>query len=98
MKNNDLSLGAITKPINVFLSRFHFVTFFVIALGGLAAATFLFYSQIDASQTIATPESIETTMPDFDAATIKRLNELKESDDANSLEFPTNQRINPFVE
>ena len=97
MKNN-LDLSSIIKPINDFLARFHLVTFVVVVVGGLSAATFLFYEQIFASQDIVDSESIETTMPDFDKATIERLNELKQSSETSTLEFPSDQRVNPFTE
>lgn len=97
-KDNSLNLDMIIKPISYFFGRFHLVTFVVVVLGGLALTTYLFYSEIVASQVVDDSESIEVTMPDFDADTITRLDELKQSDQATDLVFPSDQRINPFAE
>lgn len=97
MKKNDLTLDMITKPLGAFLNRFHLVTFVIIVVGSLAAATYLYYNQIIAAEDTTNATSVEP-MPNFDTATIDQLNQLKDTNEATDLVLPDNQRINPFME
>lgn len=93
----DLSIQAIGKLFSRALLRFHIITYAVIVTAGLSVIIY-FVSQIviNASEP---PISTETIHAGFDKDTIEQLESLsKRSTDGKPLEFPADQRINPFSE
>ncbi len=93
----DLSTAQLLKGYSRFFHRYHFIVFVVTAVGGLAIVVFLLNQTIqtstDLTQNTETPQATS-----FDTATIKRLEELKQTGGSEPLQLPANTRINPFVE
>lgn len=95
MKSTNLSGTLAFIPRG--LMRYHVVIFFVVALGGLSVFIYLLYGTI--APNIVRPEPQSVTSQPFDRATIDRLESLNQkSGDGRPLNFPDNQRINPFSE
>ena len=75
-----------------FLHRYHVVMFTLLAVGGLAFATFRLYSVVTAAPTTTTTQ----TVGNFDQATIDKINNLRASDEEmQPLKLPSG-RTNPF--
>lgn len=93
----EVSTTQLLSGYSRFFHRYHFVLFVVTALGGLAIIVFMLNQTLQTSTDLT--QSTETPqIGGFDQATIDRLKELKQTDSSESLRFPANQRINPFVE
>ena len=94
---NNLDIKDLGPIISRAFRRFHIVLFAVIALGGISLLVFSAY-QIVVS-VIDPGEPAVSTQASFDQATIQRLESLSEkSGTSRPLNFPENQRINPFSE
>lgn len=93
----EVSTSQLLHGYSRFFHRYHFVLFVVTALGGLAIVVFLLNQTIQTStDTTANAEAIQQSV-NFDQATIKQLEELKQTGSSDPLKFP-NRRINPFIE
>lgn len=88
----DINLNALFESLVRALHRYHVVIFAIIALGGLATATF-FLSRI---LTPAPTTSTATTATAFDTATINKLKSLRGSNDASTPLVKPAGRTNPF--
>jgi hypothetical protein len=93
----DISLTNIKKGLSRFIARFHIVLFTVTILGGLAVIILLLYNVILTSvdSNGYTPESKSA---DFDQATIKRIEQLRTSNESDGQLDLSQGRTNPFVE
>lgn len=96
--NLNLSFGAIKQKLFAFLHRSHVLIFSFVVLGGLVVAILMLNGVVVQSGD-AGGYSSATTNAAFDQDTIKRIEELKTSDEKdNDLNLSNGQRINPFVE
>ncbi|RYX79182.1 hypothetical protein EON76_00465 [bacterium] len=94
----DASLSSLTVPINKFFGKYH-LTIFLTTLGLLlAVAVFLLTLTLQdtpATDSATSPETISRT---FDNDTIKKIENLRRSDESpQSVTFPA-PRTSPFVE
>jgi len=96
-KSLNFSLKTIKKSLYIFLHRFHVVLFVIVILGGLVIAIFLLNETVVTSGESGdyTPATNSTS---FDQATIKRIEELKTSNQGGGNLDLSGRRINPFVE
>jgi len=92
----DISFSKIKDALGRFIGRFHIVIFVVVALGGLAVIVFLLYNVILTANDSSgyTPN---TNSANFDEATIKRIDQLRTRNEADS-QLDLSGRANPFVE
>lgn len=90
----DLSLTALTHGLSRLLHRYHIIIFTLVVVGGLAAATFALYEELNApADQTSTP-----TATKFDTATMKKIESLRgPNDPASPLILPAG-RTNPFQE
>ncbi len=99
MNLKDVRIPPIHLYISRFFGRFHVVAFTVVFLGGLAAITYVLNEVVTSSSESDSNTTISQEMPDFDQTTIERVTNLKQSaGEIKTLNFPSNQRKNPFIE
>lgn len=97
MKNNSISKSL--KPIVNIFRRYNVTVFIVTMVAGLVFAVYTLTSILTAPAT--SPDlggSSHNLKGSFDNDTIKRLNNLKSSDQNSSTQTPTTGRISPFSE
>ena len=93
-----LSLITIKKSLTTFLHRFHVMIFVVVVLGGTITMILLLNGIIvrsSDSDGYVAPNASNAT---FDQATIKKIEDLKTSDQGSGDLDLSNGRTNPFVE
>lgn len=93
---NDLSLTGIKQGFAHVLGRYHIVIFVIVVLGGLAAAIFSLNNTLNASS--KDTDYSPSLSSSFDQQTIKRINQLKTTDESSSPLDLSHGRTNPFVE
>lgn len=92
---NTTTSNTLLSPIWKVLHRFHVIIFVVIVFGSLSVATFFLYTTIIKSSEV-TPV---TTNASFDAETIKKVNELKTTEEQKTApKEPPKSARNPFYE
>lgn len=93
---SDISIDPkrFTAAFFAFIHRYHIIIFACIVLGGLAAATFTLYETAMSAQSVTQKRS-QTT---FDPATIKKIENLRYSTEAESSLVLPEGRTNPFEE
>lgn len=92
-----LDTRSIGKQFSHLLLRYHVILYAIIVASGLSVVIY-FVSQtvLDGSEP---PPSSDSTHAGFDRETIEQLEDLsKRSENGKSLDFPSDQRINPFSE
>lgn len=91
-----LELYAINKKIIIFFSRYHLVTFILLACLMLAVAVFLLFGVIESTNTQST--NVSSTITGFDQKTIDKIKNLRDSNSGTAqLQLPS-PRSNPFSE
>ncbi len=96
--NLNVSFGALKRSFFVFLHKSHVLIFSILVLGGLVVAVFMLNNVIIQSSN-SDGYTSATTNSAFDQDTIKRIEELKTSDqDDGELNLSGGLRTNPFVE
>lgn len=94
----NASLSSITKPITTFVGKYHATIFIVFVSLSLSAAIFVLLQVVFNATDTSTLAPQTTIKSNFDEATAKQIQGLRESNEATSpLKFP-NTRTNPFVE
>lgn len=93
----DASLSSLIAPINRFIGKYH-PTIFLAFIGLLvAAAIFMLYLVLQTPSDV-TVTATPTISGSFDQETVKKIQQLRESNEAaTALNFPS-PRSNPFVE
>jgi hypothetical protein len=93
----SLDLHALGKQFSRLLLRFHVILYATIVASGLSIVIYLVSQTIlDGSEP---PLSSESAGAGFDSTTIEQLESLSQrSKNGKPLDFPTDQRINPFSE
>lgn len=97
MKNNSVSKSL--KPIMNIFQRYNATIFIVTMVAGLVLAVYTLTSILTAPAT--SPDlggNSHNLKGSLDNDTIKRLNNLKSSDQNSSTQTPTTSRISPFSE
>ena len=96
--NLNVSFGALKKSFFAFLHKSHVLIFSILVLGGLVVAVFMLNNVIIQSSN-SDGYTSATTNSAFDQDTIKKIEELKTSDqDDGELNLTGGLRTNPFVE
>lgn len=97
MKNQNIDLRAIAKPIASAFKRFHTTLFIVVLVIGLAVAVLVLRTVIlNASSGVGADGT--AIKADFDSSTMERLKEFHTSKDSlEPVQLPSG-RINPFSE
>lgn len=91
MKNMNLDLTTILRPVQGFIRRYHSILFFVVLSGLIISAALVVLSIIsDKSYNNSSASSVNNN---FDTSTMQRVEELS----PNSISKPSG-RTNPFVE
>ena len=86
----------INKKIVAFFSRFHMVTFALVASILFILAIVLLATVVESAT--ATPTDVSSTISGFDEKTIDKINNLRDSSGGNAqLQLPS-PRSNPFSE
>lgn len=93
---NNLSLIGIKRTLFHVLGRYHIVIFVVVVLGGLAVAVFLLNNTVNSSSEDTTYTSPLSSS--FDQQTIKRVEQLKTTNESSAPLDLSHGRTNPFVE
>lgn len=93
----NISLATIKQSLARFIGRYHIIIFCIFVVGGLAVIVFMLNTVIGRSGDMTAYETTAKTIT-FDTETIKRLDELKTTNQASTIELPTEKRANPFVE
>lgn len=99
MKNlNAIKIPPVRSLVAHFFTRYHVIAFTITVIGGLSVTSYYLNSVIASSADTSSTESRDVS-PGFDKDTIERINNLNESSgDLKPLDFPSNQRTNPFTE
>lgn len=93
----NLTPSELKRGASRFILRFHVILYTVIVVGGLSTVIFFVYQTV--AQSTDTPSNPAVATTNFDQDTIKELKDLSQKSGGGSkLSFPTNQRINPFVD
>lgn len=92
----DASLSSLIAPINRFIGKYHPTIFFAFIGLLVASAIFMLYLILQPPETApVAPPTISRT---FDQETVKKVQQLRESNEAaTALNFPS-PRSNPFIE
>lgn len=92
---NDITLESIVRPLRTFLKRSHGMLMLLVVTGGLIGCMLILNGIIIRSTD--TSNISTTSSSTFDQETVKRLEELKTTDDGSAFTLPGG-RINPFIE
>ncbi|MDB5177951.1 MAG: hypothetical protein JWO61_334 [Candidatus Saccharibacteria bacterium] len=89
-----ISLSSIKNSLGSFFGRYHFIIFFVLIVTGLSTGILSLYSAIQLSDQ-ANGYTSQENNTSFDQDTIKRLRNLKDSNQQTE-KLPTTGRVSPF--
>ena len=99
MNLKNIQIPTIHLIIGRFFGRFHVITFTIVVLGGLAVVTYKINQIVTSSTETQSTDAVNQQLPEFDAATIERINSLtQDTSSIKTLEFPKNKRPDPFWE
>lgn len=93
----DAPASELKNQLSKFLANFHVTIYTVFILGGLSTVVFFVYQSV--IESIYSTASDRTIIKPFDLETIEKLESLSQKSGAkDDIDFPPDQRINPFVE
>jgi hypothetical protein len=95
----DISISTLFAPLNRFVGKYHPTIFFALIGLLLAGAIFMLYLILQIpSETSSTTPANTAISGTFDQATVKKIQQLRQSGESTTaLVFPS-PRSNPFVE
>lgn len=92
-----LSLPVIKETIGQFLSRYHYLIFFVIIVSSLSVAMFILNQTIVSSDNAGDYKAQTSETTQFDTATIEKLRQLRTTNEAPGSQLDLGGgRISPF--
>lgn len=93
----DTPTSELKDQLSKFLANFHVTIYTVFIVGGLSTVVFFVYQSV--IQSIYSTRDDYTAIAPFDLQTIEKLESLSQKSGAkDDIDFPSGQRINPFVE